>query len=123
MIWPAMTDLFPPAEAKPAPPSAFAEFYARYPRKVGPGHARKAYAKALKKATHDDIMFGLSQQLPSMEATDKQFIPHPATWLNRESWSDEPEEPTSKTGNGPGGASRDVSFAASARRIPSRDCF
>ena len=106
MGFPNMNDLFPPAAAKPAPPSAFAEFYARYPRKVGKGSARKAYAKALKAVSHDDIMFGLSQQLPGMEATDKKFIPHPATWLNRESWSDEPEEPTSKTGNGPGGASK-----------------
>ena len=72
-----MNDLSPPAEAKPAPPSAFAEFWARYPRKVGKGQARAAHAKALKKASHDDIMFGLSQQLPSMEAKDKQFICHP----------------------------------------------
>ena len=26
--------------------------------------------------------------------TDKQFIPHPATWLNGERWLDEPEAPT-----------------------------
>lgn len=90
--------LFPTAEAEPAPPSAFTEFYARYPRKVGKGSARKAYAKAIRAVSHDDIMFGLSQQLPGMEATDKQFIPHPATWLNRESWDDEPEEPTSHCG-------------------------
>lgn len=95
--------LFPPAEATH---SAFDEFYARYPRKVGKPNARKAYAKALKLATHDDIMFGLSQQLASMEAKDKQFIPHPATWLNREGWADEPEEPTSKAGNGAGSASQ-----------------
>lgn len=98
-----MNDLFPPPETTP---SAFGEFYARYPRKVGKGSARRAYAKALKVTTHDSIMFGLSQQLASMEAKDKQFIPHPATWLNRESWDDEPEEPTSTGPNGPGGASK-----------------
>jgi len=98
----------PPAEARPAPPSAFDEFWERHPRKVGKGSARKAYAKALKITTHDNIMFGLSQQLASMEAKEKQFIAHPATWLNGERWDDEPEEPTVRAGNASnkGGADR-----------------
>lgn len=98
--------LFPPAEADTPPTGGFDEFYARYPRKVGKPNARRAYDKAVKIAQHDDIMFGLSQQLASMEAKEKQFIPHPATWLNREGWDDEPEEPTGKASNGPGSASK-----------------
>ena len=42
----------------------FAEFWERYPRRIGKAAARKAYAKAMKVGTHDDIMFGLSQQMP-----------------------------------------------------------
>jgi len=118
--------LFPPVEAKRQPVSAFDEFYARYPRKVGIGAARKAYAKALKTAQHDDIMFGLSEQLASMEAKDKQFIPHASTWLNQERWTDEPEEPNSMAGtrraNGNPGSDQ-IAIAARGRRAPSQDCF
>lgn len=91
------------------PASGFDDFYARYPRKVGKGQARKAYAKALKIARHDDIMFGLAQQMPKLEATEKQFIAHPATWLNGERWDDEPSDMAGpgnsghgNTGNGGG---------------------
>jgi hypothetical protein len=115
------TDLFP---APCSTPRLFAEFYARYPRKVGIGAARKAYVKALKTTQHDDIMFGLSQQLASMEAKDKQFIPHASTWLNQERWADEPEEPTGKDSggtNGPGTASG--SNGARERSIRAAESF
>lgn len=71
----------------------FDEFWAAYPRKTVKSAARKAYAKAVKKARHDEIMFGLSRHLPALQAKEQQFIPHPATWLNQERWSDEPEQP------------------------------
>lgn len=72
----------------------FSAFWEMYPRKVSKGSAEKAFAKALKLARPDDIMFGLSQQLPSMTAKEKQFIPHAATWLNAKGWENE-IEPTS----------------------------
>lgn len=104
---------------------SFEEFWGRYPRKVGKGQARKAYAKALKLDTHENIMFGLSQQIPAMEATDKKFIPHPSTWLNGERWNDEPEEPTGPApGNSTGNTGVDqIAIAARGRRTPSADCF
>lgn len=86
--------------------SAFDDFWSYYPRKVGKGAARKAYTKALKLTTHDDIMFGLSEQMPSMQSKETQFIPHASTWLNSERWNDEPEEPTSPAGQKQGGNSR-----------------
>lgn len=98
-------DLFDPA-------GAFDDFWTRYPRKVGKGQARKAYAKALKVARHADIMHGLSQQLDAMSAKEKQFIPHASTWLNGERWEDEPEDynntigqPATSGGENQGGAS------------------
>jgi len=85
-----MKDLL--SETPASTDDAFSEFYAKYPRKVGKGQARKAYARALKIARHDDIMYGLAQQMPKLEATEKQFIAHPATWLNGERWDDEPDD-------------------------------
>lgn len=96
-----MNDLFQAT----MPADLFNEFWAAYPRKVGKGQARKAYAKALRIASHDDIMFGLSQQRPSMEAKEPQFIPHASTWLNGERWDDEPE-PTCQTGTNQGRTSQ-----------------
>ena len=88
-----MNDLFSAPEHIEAN-GGFGEFWARYPRKVAKGAARKAYAKALKLTTHDEIMFGLSQQIEMFEVKEKAFIPHASTWLNAERWEDEPE-PTS----------------------------
>ena len=123
-----MNDLFTPATIlgkalKEA--DTFDEFWQAYPRKQGKGQARKAYAKALKAARHDDIMFGLSQQIPSMEAKEKQFIPHASTWLNGERWTDEPEEPTGPAPTNPTGntGADQIAIAARGRRTPSTDCF
>jgi uncharacterized protein YdaU (DUF1376 family) len=72
---------------------AFAEFWTHYPRKIGKAAASKAFAKAAKKHKTDDILFGLSQQIDTMKSKEQQFIPHAATWLNAERWTDEPEQP------------------------------
>lgn len=104
----------------------FDEFWCRYPRKIGKGAASKAYAKALKKARHDDIMFALSQQLPIMEAKDKQYIPHASTWLNQERWLDEPEEPNSMGGprlSRPDTTISAIHVAARSARTPGKDLF
>lgn len=71
----------------------FDEFYTRYPRKVGKGAARKAFARALKIASLEEIIEGLENSVHywESEGTEKQFIPHPATWLNGERWCDELE--------------------------------
>jgi hypothetical protein len=108
------------------PASTFDEFWERYPRKVGKGQARKAYAKAVRIAGHDAIMFGLSQQIPTMNASEKQFIPHASTWLNGERWDDEPEQPNRMAGHqAPGGNTGEESAlrAASFIRTPSIDSF
>jgi uncharacterized protein YdaU (DUF1376 family) len=72
---------------------AFAEFWTHYPRKIGRAAASKAFAKAAKKHKTDDILFGLSQQIDTMKSKEQQFIPHAATWLNAERWTDEREQP------------------------------
>ena len=67
----------------------FEEFYAAYPRKEGKGQAAKAWRVAVKKAEPDLVMAGLKRRLPSWDATEKRFIPLPASWLNGERWDDE----------------------------------
>ena len=72
----------------------FDEFWFVYPRKVGKEDARKAYAKALKVASASEIFEGATRyaQDPNRSA---QYTAHPATWLNRGSWSDDPLPPKS----------------------------
>jgi hypothetical protein len=102
----------------------FAEFWDRYPRKVGKDAARKAFAKAMKAARPDDVMFGLSQQLPSLQSKDPQFIPHAASWLNQGRWTDEPEQPNDDPRNSaPDATTRAISIASRFIRTPSEDCF
>ncbi len=68
----------------------FDTFWKAYPRRVGKLAAMKAWAKAERLSSPDEIMSGLqayiSNGLPEMN-----FIPHPATWLNQGRWWDEYE--------------------------------
>lgn len=71
--------------------NGFEEFWKRYPRKIGRLVAQKAYEKALKQATHEQIMAGVDlyrEHLPE----DAQYICHPSTFLNQGRWLDEYED-------------------------------
>lgn len=64
----------------------FEKFWQAYPRKIGKGQARRAWATALKKTKADHIISAIScQKFDPCE----RFQPHPATWLNGERWLDE----------------------------------
>lgn len=69
---------------------AFEEFWKVYPRKVGKDAAKKAFVKAHAQA-NGDVVLGAQRYAndPNLPA-DKNFIPHPATWLNAGRWDDEP---------------------------------
>lgn len=76
---------------------AFNEFWQVYPRKVGKDAARKIFAKAFK-AEGQEVVAGAARfandpYLPQ----DKNFIPHPATWLNGGRWSDDPLPPRERS--------------------------
>ncbi len=77
----------PPKPSKPR--GDFDAFWKIYPRRVGKGRAQRAYAKALRQASHDTIMAGLARAMPALLGADVQYQPHPATWLNDERWTDE----------------------------------
>jgi hypothetical protein len=64
----------------------FDRFWSCYPKRVGRGSAEKAWQKALSIASADEII-SVVEVYPWGD--DKQFIPHPATWLNQKRWQDD----------------------------------
>jgi hypothetical protein len=80
---------------QPEAPSvtSFAEFYMAYPRKVGKEAARRAFERAAKSAAPQLIVDGARRYATDPNLPEKQFIPHPATWLNDGRWDDEPLPP------------------------------
>jgi len=86
----AGSDVVEPSK-KPKPPikGTFDRFWKLYPRKVGKGQAERAWAGALKKASAETIIEAIKTQLPILAGREKQFVPHPATWLNGQRWADD----------------------------------
>lgn len=73
------------------PPWDFDDFWNIYPRRAGKGAARKAWIKACKTTPATVILaaarrYAADPNLPD----DKNYIPHPSTWLNQERWEDDP---------------------------------
>ena len=69
----------------------FEKFWNAYPKKVGKGGARKAWDKIkVSNDLLDTILTAVGQQKNSKDwkKDEGQFIPHPATWLNQERWTD-----------------------------------
>lgn len=75
----------------------FNQFWEAYPRKVGKAAAKKAFLKAIKDEVAGNIIFAAQGFGKDPNLPPAQFIPHPATWLNREGWLDEPLPPREKT--------------------------
>ena len=92
-----------PAESDP-----FDEFWDLYGKKVSRAPAQKAWAKALTKTTADAILDGLRRNLPELRSREPRFVPHPSTWLNAESWNDEPPPIQRSKGQQKSDALRDV---------------
>lgn len=73
-------------KSRSASSAEFDQFWNCYPKKVGRGAAEKAWLKAIAVTTAEEIT-RVVQAYPWGE--DKQFIPHPATWLNQRRWQDQ----------------------------------
>ncbi len=69
--------------------SAFDEFWEAYPRKLDKAKARTAFAKALGVSDLIDILSGTLSYRDDPNRLD-QFTKYPATWLNAESWNNDP---------------------------------
>lgn len=70
----------------------FKEWYGQYPYKVEEPLALKAYRKARKVATADELMAGAMRY--SAECEDPQYLKKPANWLNAHSWKNPPRPKT-----------------------------
>ena len=73
---------------------SFDEFWDTYPKHLQKGEARKAFFKAVQRVGDaDTILEGVRRMAADPNLPVKQFIPYPATWLNRDGWDDEPFPP------------------------------
>jgi len=92
----------PKPERKPKPSrhkqidtSSFETFWAVYPRKKDKGAALKVYESVLRagKATAEQLIEGAQRYAQERAGQEPRYTKHPKTWLNAESWQNEPEEP------------------------------
>lgn len=69
----------------------FNDWYAVYPKHVGRGAAVNAYTKARKNgATVEELLSGARRYAAERKREDPKFTKLPATWLNHECWTDDP---------------------------------
>ncbi|MDK8500675.1 hypothetical protein QP933_06940 [Corynebacterium pseudodiphtheriticum] len=72
-------------------PAAFEHWWSAYPRKQGKRKALAEWRRATKRVDRDELVTKTKTfaSFHAREGTDKQFIPLPTTWLNRDGWDDE----------------------------------
>ena len=73
----------------------FETFWNLYPRKVGKIAAQKSFTRAVKQGVEPEIMIEGVRHYKFSD--DKQFVPHPATWLNQGRYMDEESKPANGT--------------------------
>lgn len=81
----------PTKRSAPATDEDFERFWKEYPRREDKGHARTAWAQAVKKTDPDTIVAAAEAFAAqcTRNRTERRFIALPATWLRGERWSDE----------------------------------
>jgi hypothetical protein len=70
----------------------FERFWLSYPRKVGKEKCRRWFKSKSRKVDEqllDEMLVAIKKQKRTKQWQDKQFIPHPYTWLNQGRWEDE----------------------------------
>lgn len=75
--------------------SRFEEFWKVWPKRVGKRAALKSYERALKRATHEQIIQGAQEMAALwmlMSEEDRKYVPYPERWLNSDRWADEREQ-------------------------------
>jgi hypothetical protein len=77
--------------------SEFESFWSYYPKKVDKGAAIRAFRKALKTNPASEVIEGAKRYAEDPNLPDKQFVKHPATWLNAEAWNNGPLPARKKT--------------------------
>lgn len=81
----------PPTDTLLDVPTPFERFYAAYPLKKERADAEKAFDKALKRpgVTAEQVIGG-AERYRDDPGRKPEFTKHPATWLNKGCWDDEP---------------------------------
>lgn len=81
-------------------PEEFEQWYHTFPRHVGKRKAFTAWKAAVKRVNPDTLMARTQSFAAHVKAqgTDQRFIPHPTTWLNRDGWDDEIQQPQHRNG-------------------------
>lgn len=92
----------------------FDAFWAAYPRKVGKGDTRLAWAKALRKTDAQTLIHAARALRDDPNLPETQYIPYPTTWLNGERWDDGPLPARMERSTDPSG---DVLKRAMARAV------
>ncbi|AHB31669.1 hypothetical protein ArV2_gp59 [Arthrobacter phage vB_ArS-ArV2] len=87
--------------SKPSVSTDFDTFWAQYPRKAGKIAGRKAFEKAMKLTTLEQLLQGVELLKRETAGKELTFIPHPATWLNDGRWDDEPTTSSKPTAASP----------------------
>ena len=89
--------LFASPDSKQAEPTAaenenaFERFWLAYPRRVAKIDARKAFDKAVEHGANPETLIqGAKAYALERAGEPAQYTKHPATWLNKGCWSDEP---------------------------------
>jgi predicted transcriptional regulator len=73
---------------------AFDDFWELYPKKVAKADALRAWTKAIKRKSPDELV-KLTKVYSEGKLPDMTYIPYPASWLNKELY-DSVEEPKEK---------------------------
>jgi len=68
----------------------FSIFWRAYPHKVGKGEARKAFGKAIKRSSLEQMLAGVERYVAT-KPTDRSWC-NPSTWLNQDRWEDQPAD-------------------------------
>jgi hypothetical protein len=79
------------ANSSSPPVTAFDRFWKAYPRKRGKKAALKAWKNLKPNQGLVEIILKAVEAAKANGWDDPQYIPHPATWLNRGQWEDEHE--------------------------------
>lgn len=74
----------------------FEEFWSIYPLKKDKRAAERAYSQALKRASQNVIIAGVTRYRDDPNR-EPRFTKYPATWLNADAWENGPELPRART--------------------------
>jgi hypothetical protein len=77
------------------PKDGFERWYALYPRKKDRGTAKRAFAKAQARGLigFEELLAATTRYAKGMSDKETEYIKYPASWLNADSYLDEPDRP------------------------------